>query len=191
MAAKWGERGCDAIRKPPRRDRRFTDDGGCVGAGALARFPDCLERPPSDWFDEATMAQCGVPLELAVVRRALAALRYVPRGQYLSINVSPATILSGELEPLLAAAGDRDVVLEVTEHSPGPAGEPRDGIRQLRLRRQRRTNSCDESAPNAVRRHSPSPTSAGRRLGATRCGACRHEASREAGAWEALTGKST
>jgi len=94
------------------------DDGVCVGAEALARFPDCLDRPPSDWFDEATSAGCGIPLELAAVRRALAALPYVPSGQYLSINVSPATILSGELEPLLAAAaGDRDVVLEVTEHS--------------------------------------------------------------------------
>jgi EAL domain-containing protein (putative c-di-GMP-specific phosphodiesterase class I) len=58
----------------------------------------------------------GLELELAAVRRALTALPYVPTDQYLSVNVSPETILSGALEPLVQAASPRRLVLEITEH---------------------------------------------------------------------------
>ncbi|MEO7177854.1 MAG: EAL domain-containing protein [Allosphingosinicella sp.] len=92
------------------------EDGAPIGAEALARFPDCRERPPSAWFDEAFEVELGVDLELAAVRQAFAAFPYLAPGQYLSVNVSPPTILSGRLEPLVAAAGGRELVLEVTEH---------------------------------------------------------------------------
>lgn len=91
-------------------------DAATVGAEALARFPDAGERPPNLWFEEAFEVGLGVELELAAVRGAMRALPYVPAGQYLSINVSPATVLSGCLEPIAAAAAGRDVVLEITEH---------------------------------------------------------------------------
>lgn len=92
------------------------DDSAPVGAEALARFPDFEERPPSAWFDEAFEVELGVELELAAIRQALGAFPYLAPGQYLSVNVSPLTILSGRVEPLLAAAGGRPLVLEVTEH---------------------------------------------------------------------------
>ena len=91
-------------------------DGAPVGAEALARFPDFDERPPSAWFDEAFEVELGVDLELAAIRQALAALPYLGLDQYLSLNISPATVMSGDAEPLLAAAGGRALVLEVTEH---------------------------------------------------------------------------
>ena len=92
------------------------DDGVPVGAEALARFPDCRERPPSAWFEEAFEVELGVELELAAVRQALTALPYLAPGQYLSVNLSPPTILSGRVEPVISAIGGRGLVLEVTEH---------------------------------------------------------------------------
>lgn len=91
-------------------------DGRTVGAEALARFPDAGERPPNLWFDEACEVGLGLELELAAVRQALSTLPYVPADQYLSVNVSPETILSGALEPLVRAAAGRALVLEITEH---------------------------------------------------------------------------
>jgi EAL domain-containing protein (putative c-di-GMP-specific phosphodiesterase class I) len=92
------------------------EDAVPVGAEALARFPDFEVRPPNAWFDEAFEVELGVELELAAVEQALGAFAYLAPGQYLSVNVSPATILSERLEPLIASAGRRDLVLEVTEH---------------------------------------------------------------------------
>lgn len=92
------------------------DDAMPVGAEALARFPDFEERPPNVWFEEAFEVELGVDLELAAVEQALGAFPYLAPGQYLSVNVSPATILSGRLRPLVESAGGRDLVLEVTEH---------------------------------------------------------------------------
>ncbi|HYW17488.1 MAG TPA: EAL domain-containing protein [Allosphingosinicella sp.] len=91
-------------------------DGRTVGAEALARFPDARDRPPNLWFDEAGEVGLGLELELAAVRQALAVLAYVPSDQYLSVNVSPETILSGAVEPLVRAASGRALVLEITEH---------------------------------------------------------------------------
>ncbi|MBV8686493.1 MAG: EAL domain-containing protein [Alphaproteobacteria bacterium] len=88
-----------------------------VGAEALARFEDARERPPSCWFAEADEVGLGVDLDLAAVRQAVAALPYVPAGQYLSVNVSPATILCGALHPIVSAVAGGALVLEITEHS--------------------------------------------------------------------------
>jgi len=93
------------------------DTGQSVGAEALARFPDFEDRPPNLWFDEAFGIGKGIELEIVAVRKALATLPYIPADKYLSINVSPATITSGRLAPLLECIEGRDVVLEITEHS--------------------------------------------------------------------------
>jgi EAL domain-containing protein (putative c-di-GMP-specific phosphodiesterase class I) len=93
------------------------DDGLTVGAEALARFPDCRDRPPNLWFQEAFDVDLGIALELAAAERALAALPFVPEGQYLSVNVSPATLLSGALEALLKPHRRARLVIEITEHA--------------------------------------------------------------------------
>jgi EAL domain-containing protein (putative c-di-GMP-specific phosphodiesterase class I) len=93
------------------------DTGSSAGAEALARFADAGIRPPDTWFADAFQVGMGVDLELAAVANALAAAAYVPAGHYLSINVSPETVLSGRLGPMLAEAARADLVLEVTEHA--------------------------------------------------------------------------
>ncbi len=91
-------------------------DGAVVGAESLARFADAHLRGPDKWFGEAAEIGRGTELELLAIRCALETRSVLEQGIYLSVNASPATILSGELEPLFADA-DRDVlVLEVTEH---------------------------------------------------------------------------
>lgn len=92
-------------------------DGGVAGVEALARFPDRDERPPCDWFNEAAALGVGLELELAAVRAALAGLSHLPGDVYCAINVAPATILSGALNDVLAAAPAGRIVLEVTEHA--------------------------------------------------------------------------
>lgn len=91
--------------------------GRSAGAEALARFPDAALRPPSDWFADAFAVGLGIDLELVAIGRALAARAYVPADHYLSINVSPETLLSGRLIALLEAAAAPNIVLEVTEHA--------------------------------------------------------------------------
>lgn len=90
--------------------------GRPVGAECLARFADGAERGPDHWFGDAAEVGLGVDLELLAIEKALATRAAQPAGHYLSINASPATVLSGRLEPLLAGAHRGWLVLEVTEH---------------------------------------------------------------------------
>lgn len=92
--------------------------GDVVGREVLSRFAGQPEQGPDRWFADAAQVGLGIDLELAAVRRGLAALPITPEATYLAINVSPATAASGALADLLAApdvAADR-VVLELTEH---------------------------------------------------------------------------
>jgi EAL domain-containing protein (putative c-di-GMP-specific phosphodiesterase class I) len=57
-------------------------------------------------------------LELAAVERAVAELQHLRPEAYLAINVSPDTILAGDLASLVPPALRPRVVLEVTEHAP-------------------------------------------------------------------------
>jgi EAL domain-containing protein (putative c-di-GMP-specific phosphodiesterase class I) len=93
------------------------DTGRSAGAEALARFADAGIRPPNTWFEDAFDVGLGTDLELAAVRNALAASAYVPADHYLSINISPESVLSGRLAPVLEAAPSANLVLEVTEHA--------------------------------------------------------------------------
>lgn len=93
---------------------------GCpTGAEALTRFSDEPIRSPDRWFADAHEVGLGVELELAALR---AALRYgaerLPADFYLSLNVSPATLVSDELLALLSVAPvpAHRIVLELTEH---------------------------------------------------------------------------
>lgn len=86
-----------------------------VGVECLARFPNTTKRGPADWFDDAEKVGKGVELELAAVRAALETLDHVPDGKFATINVSPQTIVSGELEPLLEGVNRDKLVIEVTD----------------------------------------------------------------------------
>jgi EAL domain-containing protein (putative c-di-GMP-specific phosphodiesterase class I)/DNA-binding NarL/FixJ family response regulator len=92
--------------------------GRAAGAEALTRFTATPTRPPDQWFEEADQVGMRASLELATAGVALRALGDLEPDLALSVNVSPATVLSGRLgEVLLGVDLDR-VVLELTEHAP-------------------------------------------------------------------------
>jgi EAL domain-containing protein (putative c-di-GMP-specific phosphodiesterase class I) len=91
--------------------------GEIVGYEALARFASPPPRP-DQWFAMAERCGKGIELEVAAVRRGLMALRLAPRDRYVSVNVSPETLLSDDLLEALEGHPGRRVVLEMTEHVP-------------------------------------------------------------------------
>ncbi|HZU71788.1 MAG TPA: EAL domain-containing protein [Acidimicrobiales bacterium] len=88
-----------------------------LGYEALARFSDSA---PDAAFAEAE--RCGqlVELESQALQAALAGLDDVPEGCFLSVNVSPATVLSDGFGALLAGRPVRRLVVEVVETTPVP-----------------------------------------------------------------------
>jgi len=74
-------------------------------------------RSPDQWFDEAIDIGLNVQLELAVIRRILADLHRFPSGTYVSINISPETILRGDIQNHFVGVPHHRIVLEVTEHA--------------------------------------------------------------------------
>jgi EAL domain-containing protein (putative c-di-GMP-specific phosphodiesterase class I) len=91
--------------------------GGTVGAEALARFTAPPFRAPDLWFAEAAELGLGTELEVTALRSALEQLEKLPSGLYLSINASPATIVSAEFRASMAEIPAERVVLELTEHT--------------------------------------------------------------------------
>jgi EAL domain-containing protein (putative c-di-GMP-specific phosphodiesterase class I) len=88
-----------------------------IGVEALARFATLPPRPPDVVFAEAAAIGQGIEPEIAALTAALPTLERLPRDLFLSINVSPQTILGPELgTALIGTALDR-VVLEITEHA--------------------------------------------------------------------------
>lgn len=90
--------------------------GKPAGVECLARFPDLKKRGPDAWFVDAERVGLGTQLELTAVRCALETLSGMPEGVYAAINVSPKTIMSGELRGLLEEAAPANLVIELTEH---------------------------------------------------------------------------
>lgn len=91
--------------------------GEVVGAEALTRFPGEPRRPPNEWFAEAAELGRGVDLEIAAVQAALAQFDALPRGAFMSINVSASTAISGALGEILDDYPPDRVVVELTEHA--------------------------------------------------------------------------
>lgn len=88
-----------------------------AGFEALCRFTKEPYRSPDRWFDDAFAVGLGVDLELAVIGAALGALAWLSEDTYLSVNVSPETILSDRLGPTLAGVPSGRLVVEITEHA--------------------------------------------------------------------------
>lgn len=93
------------------------EGGRVVGVEALSRFRD--GRPPTRWFQECEALGLAVELDLAIIRTALEDLPGLPDG-YLSLNVSPSTLLDPRLIEVVCAPGvpTERLVLEITEHAP-------------------------------------------------------------------------
>lgn len=90
--------------------------GRVVGAEALARFACEPRRPPDAWFAEAFEVGLGPELEAAAMREALAVMAELPAGLYVSLNASPASVIAGAVEDVVARAPGERLVVELTEH---------------------------------------------------------------------------
>jgi EAL domain-containing protein (putative c-di-GMP-specific phosphodiesterase class I) len=88
-----------------------------IGFECLSRFSAAPTRSPDKWFAEAAEAGLGTSLELAAVRLGLSALELMPADIYVAVNVSPETILSGDLADALDGLPAKRIVLEITEHA--------------------------------------------------------------------------
>jgi EAL domain-containing protein (putative c-di-GMP-specific phosphodiesterase class I) len=92
------------------------DSGTVAGVEALCRFVD--GTPPERRFQEAERLGLAADLDLAIIRLALDELPNLPPG-YVSINLSPSTLLDARLGDVLLAADvpAGRIVIEVTEHA--------------------------------------------------------------------------
>lgn len=88
-----------------------------VGLECLSRFAAEPRQSPDRWFSEAADVGLGMELELAAVRAAVRDFELVPDNCYLSVNVSPVAVMSGNLAAALAGGIPERIVLEVTEHA--------------------------------------------------------------------------
>jgi EAL domain-containing protein (putative c-di-GMP-specific phosphodiesterase class I) len=88
-----------------------------VGAEALARFESSSR--PEQVFGQAVALDpgLGVDLNLAAAEHALRHLPLLPDDTYLSINVSPAAVVSPKLLVLLARVPPQRIMIEVSEQA--------------------------------------------------------------------------
>lgn len=95
-----------------------TLSGEMVGAEALARFHATPRRGPEKWFAEAAQVGLGAELELKAAAAALASLPALLPELFLSLNVSPETVMSESFRSLFAGQDAERIVIEITEHAP-------------------------------------------------------------------------
>ncbi len=88
--------------------------GHRVGAEALSRFPASWQKAPDVCFAEAHSIGLGDDLEVLALERAAAHLSHVTG--YVSMNVSPATLLTAGCTQLLGKLPLDRVLLELSEH---------------------------------------------------------------------------
>lgn len=89
-----------------------------VGFESLSRFTAEPYRPPNVWFDEAEEVGMGAALECAAIDRALTRAEELGGDVYVSVNTSPATILTEGFADRLAGGRDPSrLMLELTEHA--------------------------------------------------------------------------
>ena len=94
--------------------------GQTVGFEALARFNLEPLRSPDTWFRMAASVDLLEDLELAAIRAAVGQADRLPRGTYLSLNLSPDTAGAADFETSLLGLARERTVLEITEHAEVP-----------------------------------------------------------------------
>jgi EAL domain-containing protein (putative c-di-GMP-specific phosphodiesterase class I) len=91
-------------------------DGSVVGYEALTRFADGMA--PDRRFAIAEAVGAGEELERAAVVVALRDAAQLPRGRWVSVNLSPSRLVERGMIHLFEAARGRPIVVEVTERLP-------------------------------------------------------------------------
>lgn len=94
-----------------------------IGYEALARFQPEPQRAPDIWLGDAGRVGLQCELEAVLIEEAFKGLRQIPDA-YLSVNVSPETVLSGALQPLLDGLPLDRLMIEITEHTSIPDYQP-------------------------------------------------------------------
>jgi EAL domain-containing protein (putative c-di-GMP-specific phosphodiesterase class I) len=92
-------------------------DNQLVGFEALTRFHALPQRTPDVWFNEAAETGLAVPLEYAAIETACAGLQALPSDTYLTLNLSPSTVVAPEFAATFDALPLDRIVLEITEHA--------------------------------------------------------------------------
>ncbi|NYJ06705.1 sensor domain-containing phosphodiesterase [Petropleomorpha daqingensis] len=95
-------------------------DGRVLGAEALSRFAMADDgRTAEDWFTDAARVGLGVDLEIHAALHALRQATTLPEDTYVSVNLSPETLLWPGLPDALRSASIplSRIVVELTEHS--------------------------------------------------------------------------
>jgi len=91
--------------------------GEVGGFEALSRFNIAPSRTPDVWFNEAAVVGRGAELEMKAIEKALEGLKVLPSAVYVSINLSPESVIGGNIGRVLHGAPLERVVIEVTEHA--------------------------------------------------------------------------
>ncbi|HKH87494.1 MAG TPA: EAL domain-containing response regulator [Acidimicrobiales bacterium] len=145
-SAEWRKVASERIRGVLARDsielvfQPIADlrDGKILGVEALARFMVEPSRTPDVWFSEAKEVGLAAELELQAIQLALDHCDEIPADLFLSLNVSPETLASGALEPLLDGVPGERLIFELTEHAPvadyGPLRRAVDSLRKRGVR---------------------------------------------------------
>ncbi len=94
------------------------ETGEPVGYEALARFDMEPVRSPGAWFAEATALGYAVELEIAAVEAAISCVDRLPADAFMTLNVSPASIVSPRLTETIGRVPLDRLIVEVTEHAP-------------------------------------------------------------------------
>lgn len=94
-----------------------VSDSAIVGVECLSRFDAAPLRGPDKWFEEANDIGLGARLELHAVTTALSALAGTPGDFYISINMSPRTLVGCRILDHLHGISPHRLVVEITEHA--------------------------------------------------------------------------
>ncbi len=90
--------------------------GTVRGYEALARFPEAEGFSPRDWFDAAARLGYAGALEAQLIQAALVTRPLLTRDRFIAVNVSPAALLSREVEQVLTdEASLARIVIEIVE----------------------------------------------------------------------------
>jgi EAL domain-containing protein (putative c-di-GMP-specific phosphodiesterase class I)/FixJ family two-component response regulator len=92
--------------------------GATVGHEALSRFPDPTRGGPGQWFADAFHVGLGVDLEWLAATSALTFLDTAAPEMFLTVNMSPATVMHLVENELCPQALWPRIVIELTEHVP-------------------------------------------------------------------------
>ena len=92
--------------------------GEVAGYEALSDLSSRDLQGADSWFRDAAVLGLGEEFELVLLTLALEELAALPTGAYLSVNVSPHTVVAPLLLDLVSGVDGDRLVLELTEHTP-------------------------------------------------------------------------